>query len=230
VLILAARLESWLGEPELATRARARAAALAARLIDQFWDEERDLFADDLQHQHYSEHAQCLAILSGLLDDTRQGRVAEGLLGSTDLTRTTIYFSHYLFETYVALGQIHALFERMELWFELPALGFTTTPEQPEPSRSDCHAWGAHPLYHYFASVLGIRPTSPGFRTVEIRPQLGSLTYARGTLVHPSGEIAVDVRVGEDGLHGRVSLPPGVSGRLQIGEHLHTIEGGIYEF
>jgi alpha-L-rhamnosidase len=106
----------------------------------------------------------------------------------------------------------------------------TTTPEAPEPTRSDCHGWGAHPLYHYFASVLGIRPAIPGFRTVEIRPQLGSLTYARGTLVHPSGEIAVDFRMEEDGLHGRVSLPLGVSGQLQIGEHLHTMKGGIYEF
>jgi alpha-L-rhamnosidase len=230
VLTLVARLEAWLGEPELATRAQAQAAALAARLINQFWDEERGLFADDLQHQHYSEHAQCLAILSGLLDATRQRRVAEGLLGNADLTRTTIYFSHYLLETYAALGRIDALFDRMALWFELPALGFTTTPEQPEPSRSDCHAWGAHPLYHYFATVLGIRPADPGFGTVEIHPQLGSLTYARGTLVHPRGEVAVELYVGEDGLHGRVSLPAGVSGRLQVGERYHTIDEGTYEF
>jgi hypothetical protein len=165
-----------------------------------------------------------------LLDAAHQRRVAEGLLGHADLIRTTIYFSHYLFETYAALGRIDALFERMGLWFELPALGFTTTPEQPEPSRSDCHAWAAHPLYHYFATVLGIRPTDPGFAAVEIRPQLGSLTYAQGTLVHPRGEIAVDIHVGEDGPHGRISLPPRVSGRLLIGERLHTIEGGAYEF
>jgi alpha-L-rhamnosidase len=230
VLTLAARLEEWLGEPELATRAHARAAALAARLIERFWDEERGLFADDLQYQHYSEHAQCRAILSGLLDAERQSRMADGLLGQADLTRTTIYFSHYLFETYVGLDRIDALIERMELWFELPALGFTTTPEQPEPSRLDCHVWGAHPLYHYFASVLGIRPTSPGFATVTFHPQLGSLTYARGTLVHPRGKIAVDLRVGEDGLHGRITLPPGVIGRLQVGERLYTIEQDIYEF
>jgi hypothetical protein len=230
VLTLAARLESWLGEPALATRADTRAAALAARLIDRFWDEARGLFADDLQHQHYSEHTQCLAILSGLLDPTRQRRVADGLLRHADLTRTTIYFSHYLFATYGALGMIDALFERMELWFELPALGFTTTPEQPEPSRSDCHAWGAHPLYHYFAAVLGIRPARPGFATVKIRPQLGHLTYARGILVHPRGEISVDIRVEEDGLHGRIALPLGVSGQLQIGERRHTLAGGTYEF
>jgi hypothetical protein len=55
-----------------------------------------------------------------------------------------------------------------------------------------------------------LTPTRPGFATVEIRPRLGSLAYARGTLVHPRSEIAVDVYMGEDGLHGQVSLPPGV--------------------
>jgi hypothetical protein len=219
-----------LGEPALATRAQDHAVALAARLTSHFWNAERGLFADDLRHQHYSEHAQCLAILSGLLDAPQQHRVTEGLLAATDLTRTTIYFSHYLFETYAAVGRIDKFFERMGLWFNLPELGFTTTPEQPEPSRSDCHAWGAHPLYHYFAAVLGIRPTHPGFAAVEIRPQLGSLSYARGTLVHPRGEIAVDVRVEHDGLHGRVSLPPGVRGHLKLGGRDHTLEGGSYEF
>ena len=73
-----------------------------------------------------------------------------------------------MFETYAQLGRIDALFERLSLWFELPAQGFTTTPEMPEPTRSDCHAWGAHPLYHMFASLLGIRPAAPGFRSVTI--------------------------------------------------------------
>ena len=48
--------------------------------------------------------------------------------------------------------------------------------------------------------------------------------------MHPRGEIAVDLRMGEDGLHGRISLPPGVIGRLQVGERLYTIEEDIYEF
>ncbi|MCB0149737.1 MAG: hypothetical protein KDE01_19095, partial [Caldilineaceae bacterium] len=84
------------------------------------------------------------------------------------LTRTTIYFTHYLFETYRLLEQPAALFERLGLWFDLAAQGFKTTPEQPEPSRSDCHGWGAHPLYHFFATLLGIRPSAPGFGQVEI--------------------------------------------------------------
>lgn len=226
VLVLAARLEAWLGEATLAARARGQAEALAARLIEHFWNEERGLFADDLQQRQFSEHSQCLAILSGLLDAARQQRIADGLLHDRDLARTTIYFSHYLLETYTMLGRIDALFERLRLWLELPTLGFKTTFEKPEPSRSDCHAWGAHPLYHYFASIIGIQPRAPGFRQVQIRPQLGPLTQVGGRLVHPHGQITVDLRLEHGVLSGHIILPDRVDGSLIIGDRMMPLSSG----
>ncbi|HET9223372.1 MAG TPA: alpha-L-rhamnosidase C-terminal domain-containing protein, partial [Roseiflexaceae bacterium] len=209
-----AQLEAWHGEPELAARARRIAAGLATRLDEALWDERRGLFADDLAHRHFSEHTQCLALLSGHLPAERRPAIEHGLLTDSALTRTTIYFTHYLFEAYAQLGRIDALFERLSLWFDLPAQGFTTTPEMPEPSRSDCHAWGAHPLYHMFASLLGIRPATPGFRSVTIAPQLGPLTWLRGELPHPGGTLAVDLAVEGQRLTGTIALPGGVTGVL----------------
>ncbi|HZG68074.1 MAG TPA: alpha-L-rhamnosidase C-terminal domain-containing protein, partial [Herpetosiphonaceae bacterium] len=216
VLTLGAQLEEWLGEAELAARARRAAGELARRITEHFWDGERGLFADDLGHGHFSEHSQCLAILSGLLDDERSRSVADGLLWDQGLVRTTIYFTHYLFETYAALGRGDMLLARLQPWLELPALGFKTTFEMPEPSRSDCHAWGAHPLLHYYASILGIRPAVQGFRAVEIRPRLGPLTAARGSMVHPRGTITVDLRVEDGALRGEITLPHGVPGTLIV--------------
>ncbi len=40
---------------------------LAAAGKAHFWDEARGLFADDLAHANFSEHTQCLALLSGVL-------------------------------------------------------------------------------------------------------------------------------------------------------------------
>jgi hypothetical protein len=37
-----------------------------------------------------------------------------------------------------------------------------TLPEEFGNPRSDCHGWGAHLLYHHFASVMGMRPDAPG--------------------------------------------------------------------
>jgi alpha-L-rhamnosidase len=222
----AAQLEEWHGEPELAARSRRLAGELAARLDAALWDERRGLYADDLARAHFSEHTQCLALLSGHLTERRRAALAGGLLSDGGLTRTTIYFSHYLFEAYRELGRIDALFDRLSLWFELPAQGFTTTPEMPEPTRSDCHAWGAHPLYHFFASLLGIRPAAPGFRSVAIAPQLGPLAWLRGELPHPAGTLAAELTVQGERLTGTVTLPEGVTGVLSWGGARQQLSGG----
>ena len=100
----------------------------------------------------------------------------------------------------------------------------------PEPTRSDCHAWGAHPVYHYFATILGIRPASTGFATVRIEPQLGPLTSAKGTMVHPRGEIVVDVARNGEKVRGSIALPEGVSGVLIANERATPLRGGQQSF
>jgi hypothetical protein len=210
-------LEERLNETLLAERACWQAMQLAKNAIAAFWDEERGLLADDLAHQHFSEHTQCLALLSDLLDRPMRDRIANGLLTDPNLDRMTVYASHYLFEAYRKLGRIDALFDRLPLWFDLVSNGFKTGVEKPEPSRSDCHGWSSHPLYHYFASILGIRPGDLGFCSVEIIPQLGPLEHACGRLVHPAGgEIVLEVCRAGDLLHGKIELPPGVDAMLHV--------------
>jgi hypothetical protein len=226
VLGLAAELEEFVSEPELALRNRKLAEKIARATSEAFWDESRGIFADDLIKKHFSEHAQCLALLSGRIEESKRDRVAEGLLRDPELARTTIYFTHYLFETYRLLGRIDRLFERMGLWFDMKGLGFKTTLEHPEPSRSDCHAWGAHPMYHYFATILGIRPSAPGFSKVRIEPQLWPLTRAKGKLPHPKGFIEVDFAIKDSMLTGTVSLPRGITGTLSYDGRTRTLSQG----
>ncbi len=229
-LAAAAELEDMLGEAELAQRNRRMARELADRIKTNFWDSSRSLFADDQAKMSFSEHAQCLAILSGLLDPEMVQELGESMLAATDLHRTTIYFTHYLFETYRALGKIDPLFDRLSLWFELERHGFKTTFEMPEPTRSDCHAWGAHPLFHYYATVLGIRPAAPGFAEVRIEPNLGVLTSAKGTMPHPLGEIAVDFSVTEGRISGSVTLPDGLTGTLALSDRMQHLHPGLQTF
>ncbi len=106
-------------------------------------------------------------------------------------------------------------------------IGLTTTPENPEPTRSDSHAWSAHPNYHLLSIVLGIRPASPGFKTVTIAPALGPLQRASGRIPHPAGPIAVQLeRVGTDGVSGSVTLPPGLSGMFVWKGQAHPLAPG----
>ncbi|HVG38091.1 MAG TPA: alpha-L-rhamnosidase C-terminal domain-containing protein [Pyrinomonadaceae bacterium] len=223
---MAAELEEWAGEPELSARCARLARTTAASTIRAFWDERRGLFADDASRQHFSEHAQCLAVLSGRLDEQQKRRIGTALLRDADLARTTIYFTHYLFETYRALNLPSAMFDRLGYWFKLKEQGFVTTPEVPEPSRSDCHAWGAHPVYHAYATILGIRPRAFGFREVEIAPQFGPLQSATGRLVHPSGIIEAALTIESGRLAGTITLPQTVRGVLRYAGQEQSLSPG----
>ena len=116
-------------------------------------------------------------------------------------------------------------FRRLELWKNLLRNGFLTTPEQPEPSRSDCHGWGSHPLYHFFTGILGIRPCKTGFSQAVIEPQLGSLSRAGGILPHPDGEISAEFRKTDSGLKGRISLPGRLQAKLILEGAEHSFQG-----
>ncbi len=225
----AAELEEFAGEPEMAARWR-REAAEVGEACGAFWDESRGMYADDLAKKHFSEHAQCLALLGEIDGPEKRQKIIEGLLGADDLARTTVYFMHYLFEVFGKIGRIDRLIERMGLWFDLTKMGLKTVIEQPEPSRSDCHAWGAHPIYHYLATVLGIRPAKAGFEEVSIRPQLGPLEWAKGSMAHPCGSIDVEVSRRDGGMSGRVRLPEGVRGTLYLKDQSIRLNEGATVF
>lgn len=215
---MAAELERMLGETEMEKRFERLAKKIAGASDRAFWNEKRKLYADDLGQSHFSEHSQCLAILGGMIPQGRRKLISESLFTADDISRATIYFSHYLFETFRVLGRIDQLFNRIGVWHKHKDLGLTTTLESPEPSRSDCHAWSAHPLYHFAASVAGVRPAAPGFASVEIRPQLGPLKWIDANVAHPKGMIKVELKKENGTLGGNISLPPGLSGTLVVGK------------
>ena len=121
------------------------------------------------------------------------------------------------------------LLKRMDQWFTLERDGFKTTYEADVPARtrSDCHAWGAHPLYHYFATILGIRPAAPGFAQVRIAPQLGPLSWAQGRLPHPLGMIEVELEQQGRRWHGQIRLPRGVTGTFVQAGRVRPLRGAL---
>lgn len=224
-----AELEEAFGDKKRVRDARQEATLLADRIMENFWNESRGVFADDMEMMHYSEHTQCLAILSGEVENTKYRKISETLFNDRNLVHTSIYFTHYLFEVCRKLERMDILFDRLSLWFTLKKEGFRTTYENAPPVRSDCHAWASHPLYHFFATILGIRPGSFGFDTVHIMPQLGPLTEAKGTMIHPKGTIIVDFHSDGDRIKGSINLPDGLGGTFSHKGRVQALYGGIQE-
>jgi len=229
-LKLAAELEEQMGEPLLARRNRETAKQIAAATLATFWDAGRNLFAEDSGHSLYTEHAQCMALLSDILPKRQQRAVVESLLSAADLSRATVYYRFYLFETLYRMALPEEIYERLQLWFDLPGQGLRTVVESPEPTRSDCHAWGAHPMYHAYASFCGIRPASPGFAAIEIAPQPGPLDKLQAKMVHPQGWIEIDLQRDGKEWRGTVSTPPGVPSRLRLLQGVEfSWDGGVQQ-
>jgi hypothetical protein len=91
-------------------------------------------------------------------------------------------------------------------------LGLTTWAETPEPTRSDSHAWSAHPNYDLLTTVAGVEPATPGFATVRIQPHLGPLTSAKASVATPRGLVIVNYTRSGDSLDADVTLPAGMTG------------------
>lgn len=88
----------------------------------------------------------------------------------------------------------------------------TTCIEDETQERSDCHAWGALILYELPSVILGVRPESAGYQTVAIKPVLGYLKEAEGTVSTPVGDIYVHCIKEENGnLKIEYKVPDGIN-------------------
>jgi alpha-L-rhamnosidase len=106
-------------------------------------------------------------------------------------------------------------------------LHFSTWPETPGDTRSDSHAWSAHPIYDMLSLVAGIEPASEGFASVRIAPHLGSLDHLAATFPHPQGDIKVEYRRAGSGLNATVNLPGILTGRFLISGKEWELKPGV---
>lgn len=84
-------------------------------------------------------------------------------------------------------------------------------------SRSLCHGWSAAPAYFLSTQVLGVMPTSPGYRHIRIAPQPGSLQWASGSVPTPHGLIRVAWRMDEGRLIIDYDAPEGCEVEIVAG-------------
>lgn len=209
----AALLERIAGSRVAAEDCEARASRLADAIFSAFWREDQGLVADTVRGDAFSEHAQCLALLYGALPEDKRLRCFQSLVESENLARTTVYFSHYLFETYFAFGRADLFFSKLNLWRDYLREGLKTPPESSgDAPRSDCHGWGAHPLYHFHAGLVGVRPAAPGFSQVRVAPCPGPLKRLKSATPHPAGYVECDLSFTDGSVKGIVTLPKGIGG------------------
>ena len=201
-----------------ATRYRARAAHVRSGIYSKCWVPSRGLLADNPDKAVFSQQANIMGVLYDAIPKAQQKAVLKKVLaiqpGTTPdgVLSASYYFRFYLARALDHAGMADDYLASIQPWRQLLALHFSTWPETPGNTRSDSHAWSAHPIYDLLTLVAGIEPASPGFKTVRIAPHLGSLPSLTASYPHPDGIIHVEYHVQGKGLDAAITLPAGLHG------------------
>jgi len=186
------------------------------------------MFADTSEKNCYSQHANTLAILAGVLPGNQAATVAEKMLADKSLAPASLYFKYYLHRALIKAGMGGSYMTWLDKWHENIAMGLTAWAEKlnVNTSRSDCHAWGASPNIEFYRTVLGIDADAPGFARVKIEPHLGSLKNAGGEIPHPQGKIAVNYECKEGKWNIRIHLPGNLTGIFLWNHQRYPLKSG----
>ncbi len=229
----AAALEQGVGDPAFAVQDKSRAEHVRKGIYAACWSPARGLIADNADQKVFSQQANILGVLYDVIPEDRQQEVLRKILaidpGTTPdgVMSASYYFRFYLARALDHAGMADEYLASIDPWRKLLPLHFSTWPEVPGETRSDSHAWSAHPIYDLLTLVAGIEPASPGFASVRIAPHLGSLPVLKATFPHPSGNIEVEYRKRDGGLDATIKLPAGLTGTFVLHGQTQPLHSGV---
>ena len=236
----AGELEAKFGSEERVGEYQAIIRRASEALNRECWDAERGLYADTPARNSWSKQANVLAVLLDIAPSDQQQSILKRLMTAKDRESTVVdgktvppmsemsyYFRFYLNRALDHAGLGDTYLSQLTPWYKMLDLGLSTWAETPEPTRSDCHAWSASPNYDLLTIVAGIRPGSPGFKTVRIEPHLNGLHQLDASMPHAGGKIVTSYRLGSKGWSATITLPPGVDGQLSWKNEISPLHSGM---
>ena len=189
------------------------AAQISTGVYSQCFEKVKGVMANTPQKNTFSQHASIMGVLTGSISEKEMKQVMNNVLNDTTLSQATFYYRFYLTRALKKAGMANMYYSQLKPWRDMLNMGLTTFAENPDPTRSDCHAWSSSPNYDFFATICGILPDKPGFSSVKIEPAMGELQQVKGMMPHPDGNITISLeRKGYKGVAAEITLPPNISG------------------
>jgi hypothetical protein len=214
----AAEIMDWLGYRGKALHYKAQARKYSEIVKNLCYDQQRGIYADDPEKTFYDQRASILAILCSAHTKEEKRTIMERVLDERTHfdSRANLFYYFYLYKAMEETG-VGDFTAQLKPWKQIVEIGMTATPEKriEQHPRSEVHPWTAHPVHFYFSLVAGIKPSTPGFRTITIKPNPGQLKNIKATYPTPMGEIFMDLRFGRNGeMNGSIILPQDMKGEL----------------
>jgi alpha-L-rhamnosidase len=197
-----ATIAAALGHTDDAATYRAKAEAISQAVNARMWDDVAGTYRDGLQNAdmspipHDALQAGVFAVAFGLVGPSRAARVA-AYIDSRGMA-CSVYCAAFLIQAAyagdrpdVASGLLSSTGSNS--WMNMIAQGAGATMEAwtttEKPNLTYSHPWAASPAFNVPRSMFGIRPTKPGYDTLDIKPQPGDVAWAHITVPSVKGEI-----------------------------------------
>lgn len=186
-----------------------RRTALNQNIKNAFWNEEKQYYNDTLTNPESSQHTALWAILTEIDTGDTAKKLVEKMM-APETTACSFSMGFFLFRALEKTGLYNQAFPLFNAFQTMLDEGCTTWCENPDKPRSECHGWSATPLYEFHHSILGVKQKNIGFTEVEIKPNLGHLSFAEGTVPTPHGEIFVSVKKNNDKMDIQYTAPENI--------------------
>lgn len=195
---------------------RAKLEELKTKIDEYFWCEEKGAYMDTFASgkKNVTRHANIFALLFGYGTEKQRASIIENVILNDKVPQiTTPYFKFYELEAMCAIGKKEYVLESiLDYWGAMINAGATTFWEEFTPDmdwkeqlgmygrkygKSLCHAWGASPIYLIGRYFLGVRPTSIGYETFVVEPDLEDVSEIDAVMPIKNGSITIQKKEGK---------------------------------
>ena len=201
-------------DPTNAAFYKKQAAELKQKIFSIYWNDQKQAlvhsYVNGRQTENVTRYANMFGIFFNYFTEEQKLAVKKHVLLNDSIQKiTTPYMRFYELEALCAMGeQPYVLGEIKAYWGGMLNLGATSFWEEYNPTKNGtehlamygrkfgkslCHAWGASPIYLLGKYYLGVKPTSPGYKTYLVEPNLGGLKWMQGKVPTPDGDIELYV-------------------------------------
>lgn len=176
-----------------------QADAMMKRIADNFdsayWT--GSAYRDPNYKKETDDRAQAMAVVSGLASEDKYQALFETFKKEY---HASPYMEKYVLEALFRMGHSDFAIERMKSRYaKMLAYDYTTLFEgwgigsEGFGGGTINHAWSGGPLTILSQKLCGVEPTSPAFRTFDVKPRMGSLKTASASLETRYGMIRVSL-------------------------------------
>lgn len=183
------------------------------------------------------DRSQAMAVLSGLASADKYPALFEVFKKEY---HASPYMEKYVLEALFAINEPDFALQRMKERYQqmLQYTEYTTLFEgwgigqQGFGGGTINHAWSGGPLTLLSQKVCGIEPTSPGFKTFTLKPQMGCLKHASATIDTHYGLICTDLDQKGKTIEVKLTVPEGTEALIPLARNgkMKTFKPGIHKF